>query len=144
MANGIGRLSVQFEDKLIRPGSLRRYILKDKELGYEFEVASNGYRGTYLSCVEEIEFWLDGKPIDPENVVFLINGKRFLKEQFDDMYAEYWFTTDFLTVRVYTDDLLTPGEHVVKYHIITRIPFSGYFGDFECADDTIERTFEIE
>ncbi len=143
MANGIARLSVQFEDKLLKKGSLRNYCLGDIVLGYEFEVASNGYRGTYLSCIEAIDFTVDGKKIDPDRIVFLINGKRFLQEQLSEMYMEYWFTTDYMTVRVYNDIGLSPGPHTVRYHINTRIPFSGYFGDFELTDSIVERTFTI-
>lgn len=144
MAANKGMVPAQFLDRLFKRDSLRNFGYNGVICGYEFGVASNGYRGTYLSCVEEISFTMDGKPIPPDKIVFLINNKRFLLKQLKELYAEYWFTLDYAVIRVYQDYGLQPGEHTIDYRLVTRIPFSGYFGSYHKADTTVSIAMALQ
>ena len=143
MAVGIARLSVPFEGRLIKP-DIRNVYFGEKAIGFEFYVTSNGYRGTYLSCVEHIAFKVDGKEVPEDKIVFVLNGKRFLLNQLSDLFAEYLFTLDYATIIVYQDGGIAPGEHTVEYSIRTRIPFSGYFGEYEQTSNTVVRTLTLK
>jgi hypothetical protein len=143
MAEKKGPGFTNFLDRLFKQGSLRNFGYNGAICGYEFEVTSNGYRGTYLSCVEDISFTVDGKPIPQEKVVFIINNKRFLLKHLKELYAEYWFTLDYAIIRVYQDGGLPPGDHEIGYHSIVRIPFTGYFGACHKEDATVSNTFKL-
>lgn len=144
MADKNGQWSGQFLDRLLKSDSLRNFGYNGAVCGYEFEVVSNDYRGTYLSCVEEISFKMDGNPIPEDKIVFFINNKRFLLKHLKELYAEYWFTVDYAIIRVYQDGGLAPGKHTINYHLVTRIPFSGYFGSYRNADTTVSNTFTLQ
>jgi hypothetical protein len=131
----------QFLDRLFKKNSLRNFGYNGSICGFEFEVTSNGYRGTYLSCVEDISFTVDGKSISTDKIAFILNNKRFILKQLPELYAEYWFTIDYATIRVYQDGGLSPGEHTIDYHLVTRIPFTGYFGSYHKADTTVTGAF---
>ena len=134
----------QNPDRLFKGDSLRNFGYNGVICGFEFGVASNGYRGTYLSCVEEISFMLDGKPIPEDKIVFFLNNKRFLLKHLKELYGEYWFTTDYATIRVYQDDGLGKGDHTIEYHVVTRVPFSGYFGSYHNADSTVSKKLALQ
>jgi hypothetical protein len=138
MATGIGRLSEPFAKRLIKRDAFRNFYFNGKPMGYEFKVASNGYRGTYLSCIEHISFKLDSVEIPVEDIVFCINGNRFLVHQLSEIFTEYWFTLDYATIQVNKRGGLPAGEYTLEYRIVTRIPFSGYFGKYESADTTVQ------
>lgn len=142
MPVGIARLSTPFEKRLLKPET-RNVYFGDKAIGFEVYVASNGYRGTWLSCVEHIAFRVDGMDIPRENIVFALNGKRFLLDQLSELFAEYWFTLDYATIIIYKDGGLDAGDHSIEYSIRTRIPFSGYFGEYESAANTVSRTVSV-
>lgn len=63
---------ILIEDQMIRP-----FIAGGVKLGYEFSIRYPSYRGTYLSCIEKLEIAVDGKQIDPKNVVFALNGIEY-------------------------------------------------------------------
>jgi hypothetical protein len=143
MAAKKGLFPAESSERLFKRNSLCNFGYNGAVCGYEFEVASNGYRGTYLSCVEEISFVVDGKPVPQDKIVFIINNKRFLLKQLEELYAEYWFTVDYAVIRVYQDRGLSPGEHTIDYHLVTRVPFSGYFGSYHNADTTFSITMTL-
>lgn len=144
MANKNSQGTARFMDRLIKRDSLRNFGYNGTICGYEFEVTSNDYRGTYLSCVEDISFTIDGKSIPKEKVVFFLNNKRFLLKHLKELYAEFWFTIDYATIRIYQDNGLSSGEHTISYHLVTRIPYSGYFGSYRNGDTTVSKTFTLQ
>ena len=131
----------QVVNNLFIKDSLRNFGYNGVLCGFEFEVTGNGYRGTYLSCVEGLSFELNGKPIGEDKIVFFINNKRFLLKQLKELYAEYWYTTDSAIIRVYQDGGLAPGEYTIGYRIVTRMPYSGYFGSYRSTESKETNTF---
>lgn len=110
----------------------------DVVVGYEFKLQYPSYRGTFLSCIEELSFQMDGEAIDKKDIVFMLNGKQFLIDELADCFKEYWFILDYATIRVMKTGGLEAGEHEVGCYIRHRIPYTGYFGEYMVmeADET--------
>lgn len=113
-------------------------------VGYEFKLQYPSYRGTFLSCIEELRFTMDGESIDKKDIVFILNGKQFLIDELAECFKEYWFVLDFATVRVLKTGGLSEGEHEVGCCIKHKIPYTGYFGEYLVmdADETKRLTVE--
>ena len=113
--------------------------------GYEFRIHYPTYRGTYLSCIEELWFEVDGERVPDDQVEFCLNGKQFLLSELADLFAEYWQITEDAVIRVVNYKGLEPGSrHTVKAHMQHRIPYTGYNGDYgvEISECTKELTVE--
>lgn len=113
--------------------------------GYEFKLHYPTYRGTYLSCIEELYFEVDGERVPDELVEFHLNGKQFLLSELPKLFAEYWHITDDAVIRVVNYKELEKGSvHSVKAHMQHRIPYTGYEGDYgvEISECTKELTVE--
>lgn len=113
--------------------------------GYEFKIHYPTYRGTYLSCIEELYFELDGERIPDEKVQFRLNGKQFLLSELEDLFQEYWWIRDDAVIRVVDLEGLEKGSvHSVHVHMQHRIPYTGYNGEYgvEISDCTKELTVE--
>ncbi|MDO4344247.1 MAG: DUF6379 domain-containing protein [Eubacteriales bacterium] len=111
--------------------------------GYEFKIHYPTYRGTYLSCIEDLYFELDGKRIPDETVQFRLNGKQFLLSELEDLFQEYWWIRDDAVIRVVNLEGLEAGStHTVHVHMQHRIPYTGYEGEYgvEISDCTKELT----
>ena len=107
-------------------------------VGYEFQLQYPSYRGTFLSCIEELRLFVDGEELTNQNTVFLLNGKQFLLSELSECFKEYWFILDFATIRVIRPGGLAAGTHTVRACIRHRIPYTGYFGQYMVlqADET--------
>ncbi|MDO5540756.1 MAG: DUF6379 domain-containing protein [Eubacteriales bacterium] len=117
----------------------------DVVYGYEFKIHYPTYRGTYLSCIEELYFELDGKRIPNETVQFRLNGKQFLLSELENLFQEYWWIRDDAVIRVVDLEGLEKGSvHSVHVHMQHRIPYTGYEGEYgvEISDCTKELVVE--
>ncbi len=99
-------------------------------IGYEFKLQYPSYRGTFLSCIEDLSIWVDRELIDRDKIYFHLNEKWFLMDELPECFKEYWFALDYATIRVMKPGGLPPGEHEVRVYIKHRIPYTGYFGDY--------------
>lgn len=125
-------------------GTMQQLYAGNKALGYSFDIYFDYYRGTYLSCIEAFEITVDGVAIPQENLVFCVNGKRFLIDQLKDMYMEYWFIEDPATIIVYSEEPLGAGNHNVDLHLVCRVPYSGYNGNYFSDDMNISGVLTME
>lgn len=105
-------------------------------LGYELYCQYPSYRGTYLSCIENMHVYVDGEQVPDENIYFHINGKQCLLSQFKDLYLEYWFILDKAKLLILKNGGLEPGEHEVKITMRHKIPYTGYFGNYLVLDSS--------
>lgn len=122
---------------------VRNFAVDGHILGYELKCQYPSYRGTYLSCIEKLELYVDGERVPDSKINFLINGKSFLLSQLKELSGEYWFILDKATLRVYQNGGLTEGRHGVKISIKHRIPYTGYFGSYLVLDGTDEKELEV-
>jgi hypothetical protein len=101
--------------------------VRGRPLGYRFLLRLPNFRGNYLSCVEKLEFSLDGNPIDLQQVFFHLNDKRFRIAVLPELFAEYWECNDYAAIEVLSRENLE-GEHEVGVLMCLRYAYSAYFG----------------
>ena len=112
----------------------------DVVIGYEFKIKYPSYRGTFLSCIEELRFSIDGLEIPKENIYFILNNKQFLIDELPECFKEYWFVRDKATVRVLKFGGIESGEHQITAFMKHRIPYTGYFGQYLVLDSEVTDT----
>ncbi len=95
--------------------------------GYRFQVRMPNFRGNYLSCVECLDFRLDGEPIPESRIEVLLNNKRFRIDDFPGLIYEYWDVNDRAVIEVLQPGGLT-GPHEVEAVLKLRYAYSAYFG----------------
>lgn len=118
--------------------------IENAVIGYEFKLQYPSYRGTFLSCIEELTFQMDGEPIDKSKITFILNGKEFLIDELSECFKEYWFALDYAIVRVLKPGGLSSGPHELTAYIKHRIPYTGYFGEYMVLDTTQHRVWEVK
>ena len=78
--------------------SLRPALVCGIPMGYRFELRYPSYRGTFLSCIEKLAFFLDGQEIPQK------------------------------TITVTVSQSYAAGIHTLRVHMEHRIPYTGYGG----------------
>ncbi|MGD0878523.1 MAG: DUF6379 domain-containing protein [Anaerolineales bacterium] len=94
-----------------------------KKVGYCVNLTINYYRGLPLCCVDEIALKVDGKPIDPADMVLQLRGKELpyqeiLKNDFPTDF--YWMLGEYLRVIIMKEGGIAQGRHEVKLKLCTR------------------------
>lgn len=115
---------------LICPEPIQPYMAGSTVMGYRFAIRYPSYRGTFLSCIEELRFYLDGNEMDAESIRFELNGKEHLLSQLADAYKDYWYVMDKAIITVLCDTLPLPGSHELRVDMKHRIPYAGYGGSY--------------
>lgn len=133
-----------FNKILIGDQKIKKYKVDGVTLGYQFQIRYPSYRGTYLSCIEKLDFYMDGEKVDPKSVCFSLNGKEYLLDELKDQYKAYWFVLDFATITVLTDDELSAGEHELTVDMYHRIPYTGYSGECLGLPSRVTKTLVCE
>lgn len=130
--------------RLISGDKINNTVVGNKKIGYEFEIDYPSYRGTFLSCIEKIEVFVDNNLINSKDIYFCINGKEFLLSELKDLYKEYWFVLDKAALKIKQDNGISSGKHTVKVIMKHRIPYTGYFGTYKIINSESERTLFAE
>ena len=125
---------------LICDDPLTSTVVDGVTIGYEFKIKYPSYRGVYLSCIEQLAFHIDGRPIDKQDVFILLNGKQFLIDELPELFKEYWFISDKATIRVIDPRGISAGDHQVRVFMKHRVPYTGYFGEYLVLDSDVTRT----
>jgi hypothetical protein len=116
----------------------------DVIIGYEFMIKYPSYRGTFLSCIEELKFAIDDEAISKEDIYFYLNNKQFLLDELPECFKEYWFIRDKATVRIMKSGGIQGGVHKVNVFMKHRIPYTGYFGQYLVLDSDTTDTLLAE
>lgn len=133
-----------FNKILIEDQKIRQFTVDGIPMGWEFRIRYPSYRGTYLSCIEKFDLYLDGEKVDPKNMVFILDGKEYLMEQMKDQYKTYWFVLDYATLRVITGEVLPAGLHDVTIDMYHRIPYGGYSGGYLGLPSKVTKTLVMQ
>lgn len=133
-----------FNEIMVCDDAIANVRIEGNILGYQFEIRYPSYRGTFLSCIELLEFEVDGVPVPKEKIVLILNGKQFLLNELPELFKEYWFILTPATVRVFQAEGLAEGPHSVKVHMRHRIPYTGYFGQYLVLDSRAAKTLEVK
>jgi len=143
-----GNKMAQFQayNKLIISAAenIRNRVAGHAKLGYEIYCRYPSYRGTYLSCIENFELFVDGKRVPDNTIYFHINGKQCLISQLKELYLEYWFILDKAKLLVIKDGGLEEGNHEVTIKIKHRIPYTGYFGSYLVLDGSDTKVLQVK
>jgi hypothetical protein len=129
---------------LICEDDLKNRYVGDIPIGYEFKIKYPSYRGTFLSCIEALEFKLDGKKIPEEQISIHVNGKDFLIGEISECFKEYWFVREPATVCVLQQGGLTAGKHELDVYMKHRVPYTGYFGEYLVLESHVIKQKELE
>ena len=108
-------------------GPLDKDVVRDDALsatneGYALEIHSHWYRALPLTSLAAVELSLDGERVDASQVTVDANGKTFDFDQLGELYDEWWFTTDAVTLHIPRDGA-GPGSHRVELDLGLRIPY---------------------
>jgi hypothetical protein len=109
-------------------------------IGYEFHIKYPSYRGTFLSCIEDLRFTIDNAEIPKDEIYFLLNNKQFLLDELKDCYKEYWFIRDKAIIQIMKAGGINSGEHKVNAYMKHRIPYTGYFGQYLVLESDVTET----
>lgn len=113
-------------------------------VGYEFKLQYPSYRGTFLSCIEDLKISVDDEPVEKSRIYFFLNGKWFLLDELKDCFEEYWYVMDFATIRVMQAGGLPEGKHRIGVYMKHRIPYTGYFGQYLILDADESKVLPVE
>ncbi len=94
--------------------SLENYRIGSSCTGYSFRLSSLGYRGTWLSTIEDIDLIVDGKAVPKNQILFCANGKRFMVHQLKEMSAEFLYPLGDTRILVHQIGGLPAGTHSVE------------------------------
>lgn len=62
------------------------------------------YRSLWLSCVSDIEVFIDGRQIDPKKLRFELQGQTYAIDELRDQWDTLWFVADRPSIIVTLDD----------------------------------------
>ena len=121
---------VAYNEIMICDKPIRNETVNGVTTGYAFEIKYPSYRGCWLSCIEALEFSMDGERLDPAMVYFQLNGKEFTLEELPALHREYWFVNRPAVIRVVHLGGIPAGPHDVRVFMRHRVPYTGYFGQY--------------
>lgn len=115
-------LKTGFRKSLVE-GTLKNTYEDGKIMGYEFGIQMDYYRGHFLSTIDELSVKVDGEEVPEERISFVLNGKEFGIIEMKNAYTEFWEILQIATLKVWKPGGLTPGEHEIDLHMISRSPY---------------------
>lgn len=135
-----------YNDLLIsRTEGIQNYRVGGCTLGYFIHCQYPSYRGTYLSCIENLQVFVDDEEIPEDRIYFNLKGKQFLLSQIRDLYQEYWFILDKAKVLILKNGGLKEGSrHKVEIRMDHRIPYTGYFGSYLVLHGDNRKELEVK
>ena len=81
------------------------------------------YRGLPVSCIDRLEFTVNGKLMPKENTHLMLNGVPFTVDELVNLTDSTWFVLDTKEIELAFDQPLAEGEHEVSLLMHLRIPY---------------------
>lgn len=112
-----------------------RNALHDGKQGFKLKVRLTSYRSLPLSCIEGMQLKIDGEPIDPKDITFILNNYSHRLDEFPHLSNIWWFILDYAELFIARANGLADGEHEVEGTLITVEPYitAGRFSFFNSA-----------
>ena len=129
---------------LLEEQTITNYIVEGIILGYEFKIRYPSYRGTFLSCIEKLEFKIDGEPINPKTIYFSLQGKQYIIDDLQDQYKEYWDVLEEATITVMKKGGIIKGIHTITVAVQHRIPYETHCGSYLTISSVAARALMAE
>jgi len=102
---------------------LKNVKLDGKE-GWEVMIKPQGYRGTPLWTIHNIELKIDGIAVDTKDLVLTLNNTRYKIADLKNQYMAQWWVFDWGHLFAPKANGLTPGEHDVEI----RMTYASAYG----------------
>lgn len=115
-------LRLNFTD-VIRNDTLKNTYARGKKTGYQFDVRLSYYRGHFLSTIDELSVKVDGVEIPMNDITFCLKGEEYGIAQLHDLVNVFWPISEAATIKIFAQDGLKAGEHVIDFHLIFRSPY---------------------
>lgn len=115
-------MKMNFVDVVVSD-SLKNYYVNGEKMGYQFDIRLSYYRGHFLSVIDEFAVKVDDDEVPNERIKFCINGKEFSPCELDKCYTEFWQITKPATIRVFSPNGLSKGEHKIDVTLFFRSPY---------------------
>ncbi len=81
------------------------------------------YRGLPMSCVDSLDFTIDGQQISREDVKLNTDGVVYPQAELLKLHDKVWFLLDVKEAQIRLDEPLSVGEHDVKLILQLTIPY---------------------
>ena len=134
----------ELDQLLLEEQTITNYMVEGIILGYEFKIRYPFWRGTYLSCIEKLEVIIDQEILNQDNIFFTLNDKKFLIEELEGFYKEYWYVLEDATLTVIKKGGITKGLHEVTVTLQHRIPYEKQADGYRSKMNSITRTLMAE
>jgi hypothetical protein len=102
---------------------VRDDALSATEEGYALEIHSHWYRSLPLTSLAVVDLSLDGEAVEPSELTVEANGKTYGFDELGDLYDEWWFITDAVTLRIPRPSAAPGGRHRVELDLGLSIPY---------------------
>ncbi len=133
-----------FNKILIEDQTITNYVVEQVILGYEFKIRYPFFRGNYLSCIEKLEFKMDGEKLNKEFIFFTLNGKQYLLKELKDQYKEYWYVLEDATITVIKKGGIVRGNHTITVEMRHKLPYRRIREECQILSNVAERTLMAE
>jgi hypothetical protein len=109
-------------------GPLDKDVVRDDALsatdeGYALAIHSHWYRSLPLTSLAVVDLTLDGERVDPSRLTVEANGKTFGFDELEELYDEWWFITDAVTLQIPRANAGAGGQHRVELDLGLSIPY---------------------
>jgi len=91
--------------------------------GFALAIHSHWYRALPLTSLAVVDLTLDGDRVEPAELTVEANGKTFAFAELEELYDEWWFTTDAATLRIPRSGAAAGGRHRVELDLGLSIPY---------------------
>lgn len=115
-ATGLGGRSFLVNEEI-------RNVVYEGKSGYLVRICLTSYRSLPLSCLEKIELKVDGKIVNPQDMLLVLNGISHKLSDLPKLHHLFWFILDYADLFVESKQPLPPGEHLVEAMLVTVEPY---------------------
>jgi len=113
-------MAVFYEDYMICTRSFCNVMSGTQTTGFQLQIRTNYYRGTYLSQIDALRLVVDGEEFPTDNMTITIEGVIYTFDQLAKATHKRWFFGDPATLTVFKPGGLKPGSHTVQLGLFNR------------------------
>lgn len=116
-------MRMQLNEQIVKKESFSHIYINGKKNGFCFDVQLAYYRGHYLSDIDSLEVYLDGKKMPEEAVTFELNGKEMPIYKLKYAVTEFWSQVTPAKINVIKAGGVSSGEHELDFRLMLRVPY---------------------
>ena len=116
-------MRMPLNEEIVKKDSFRHEYINGRKNGFSFDVQLAYYRGHYLSDIDVLEVWVDGKLLPQETVTLELNGKEMPVYKVKMAVTEFWSQVVPAKIHVIFPGGVSTGEHELELKLMLRIPY---------------------